>query len=58
MLGYYLFCTLFGAIALVTASRLFKLIALLVMAAVSGVGFLVLSRRTSVDAPPVEGRET
>ena len=50
VLGYYLFCTLFGAIALVTASRLFKLIALLVMAAVSGVGFLVLSRRTSVDA--------
>jgi len=58
VLGYYLFCTLFGAIALVTASRLFKLIALLVMAAVSGAGFLVLSRRTSVDAPPVEGRET
>lgn len=58
VLGYYLFCTLFGAIALVTASRLFKLIALLVMAAVIGAGFLVLSRRTSVDAPPVEGRET
>jgi len=48
---------LFGAIALVTASRLFKLIALLVMAAVIGAGFLVLSRRTSVDAPPGEDLE-
>lgn len=47
VVGYYVFCALFGAIALVTASRLFKLIALLVMAAVIGVGFIVLSRYTS-----------
>ena len=52
VIGYYLFCTLFGAIALVTASRLFKLIALLVMAGVVGVGFLVLSRRTRLDSTP------
>lgn len=59
VLGYYVFCALFGGIALVTASRLFKLLALLVMAGVIGVGFLVLSRRTPlvdssapVDDPP------
>ena len=57
VLGYYLFCTLFGAIALVTASRLFKLIALLVMAGVIGAGFLVLSRRTPLDHTPGEERE-
>ncbi|MCL4237836.1 MAG: undecaprenyl/decaprenyl-phosphate alpha-N-acetylglucosaminyl 1-phosphate transferase [Anaerolineae bacterium] len=50
VLGYYVFCALFGGIALVTASRLFKLIALMVMAAVLGGGFVVLSRRT----PPRE----
>lgn len=44
VLGYYLFCTVFGAVALVTASRLYKLIALLVMAVVLVVGFFVLSR--------------
>jgi hypothetical protein len=42
---YYVFCTLFGAIALVTTSRLYKLIALLVMAAVIAVGFAALSYR-------------
>ncbi len=59
VLGYYVFCALFGGIALVTASRLFKLLALLVMGAVIGAGFLVLSRRTPLergrtppDAPP------
>jgi UDP-GlcNAc:undecaprenyl-phosphate GlcNAc-1-phosphate transferase len=46
VLGYYVFCALFGAIALVTASRLYKLIALLVMGTVIAVGFLALSRRT------------
>jgi len=49
VLGYYAFCTLFGAVALVTASRLYKLIALLVMGAVIVGGFLVLSRRTSAE---------
>lgn len=51
VLGYYLFCALFGGIALVTASRLFKLIALLVMSGVVAVGFGILGRRTQVLAP-------
>lgn len=50
VLGYYIFCALFGGIALVTASRLFKLIALIMMAAVIGGGFVALSRRT----PPAQ----
>ncbi len=54
VLGYYAFCALFGAIALVTASRLYKLIALLVMVGVIAVGFAVLSLRTSGDAYPEE----
>jgi UDP-GlcNAc:undecaprenyl-phosphate GlcNAc-1-phosphate transferase len=45
VLGYYGFCAVFGTIALVTASRLYKLIALVVMAGVIAVGFAVLSRR-------------
>jgi UDP-GlcNAc:undecaprenyl-phosphate GlcNAc-1-phosphate transferase len=49
VVGYYVFCALFGAIALVTASRLFKLIALLVMAAVILVGFFVLVRRARLE---------
>jgi len=35
VVGYYVFCALFGAIALVTASRLYKLIALVVMVSVT-----------------------
>jgi UDP-GlcNAc:undecaprenyl-phosphate GlcNAc-1-phosphate transferase len=54
VIGYYIFCAIFGGIALVTASRLFKLIALLVMAAVIAVGFAVLSRRTPLETPPTE----
>jgi UDP-GlcNAc:undecaprenyl-phosphate GlcNAc-1-phosphate transferase len=56
VVGYYVFCALFGAIALVTASRLYKLLALLVMAAVIVIGFAVLSWRTRLEnaAEPVE----
>jgi UDP-GlcNAc:undecaprenyl-phosphate GlcNAc-1-phosphate transferase len=46
VVGYYVFCALFGAVALVTASRLYKLIALLVMAAVLVIGFALLSWQT------------
>jgi UDP-GlcNAc:undecaprenyl-phosphate GlcNAc-1-phosphate transferase len=49
VVGYYVFCTLFGAIALVTASRLYKLVALLVMAGVVAAGFAVLGWRTRLD---------
>ncbi|NLX09726.1 MAG: undecaprenyl/decaprenyl-phosphate alpha-N-acetylglucosaminyl 1-phosphate transferase [Chloroflexi bacterium] len=56
--GYYVFCSIFGAIALVTASRLYKLIALVVMAAVIAAGFAVLGRHTRIkpqaDAPDPE----
>lgn len=51
VIGYYVFCTLFGAIALMTASRVFKLIALMVLVLVVIGGFALLSRVTSVDDP-------
>jgi UDP-GlcNAc:undecaprenyl-phosphate GlcNAc-1-phosphate transferase len=47
VVGYYIFCALFGAIALVTASRLFKLIALVVMVAVIVAGFAIVSQRAA-----------
>lgn len=50
VLGYYGFCTLFGAIALVTASRLYKLLALVMMGMVIAIGFVIVARRT----PPEE----
>ena len=54
VLGYYLFCALFGTIALVTASRAYKLIALLVLGAVVVAGFVFLGRRTSPNAPSAD----
>ncbi len=48
VLIYYAFCAIFGGIALVVASRLFKLIALMVMGAVVGSGFLLLSRKSKL----------
>lgn len=50
VIGYYVFCALFGVIALVTASRLFKLIALGVMVIVIAAGFAILSWRTPLDS--------
>ncbi len=44
VLGYYLFCALFGVLALATTSRLFKFIVMLVMAALGMVGFAALAR--------------
>ncbi len=49
VLGYYLFCAIFGGLALAIPSRLYKLIALLAMGFLSLVGFIWLSRRS----PPV-----
>ncbi len=57
VLAYYLFCALFGGIALVTASRAFKLIALLVMGSVVALGFAVLSRRTPLHDPSSDSGE-
>ena len=46
VLGYYFFCTCFGAIALITASRLFKFIAILVMVGILIGTFAVVSLRS------------
>lgn len=42
--GYYLFCAAFGALALVTSSRQFKLLALAVMVALIFIGFALVAR--------------
>lgn len=55
VIGYYVFCALFGGIALMTASRVFKLIALIVMAGIVVLGVFLVSRRaprTPGAAPP------
>lgn len=44
VLGYYLFCALFGVLTLVTSSQMFKLIALSAMGLIIIVGFLLLGR--------------
>lgn len=45
VLGYYLFCAVFGGLALAIPSRLYKLIAILIMAVLSLAGFAWLARR-------------
>ncbi len=45
VIGYYLFCAVFGGLALLIPSRLYKLIALIAMALIAVVGFIWLSRR-------------
>lgn len=45
VLGYWTFCSLFGALSLLTESRLSKLIAFLVMIAVVGGVLVILSRK-------------
>ena len=45
VVAYYLFSAIFGGLALLITPRLYKLIALLVMAAITAVGFLLVSRR-------------
>lgn len=44
VLGYYLFCAAFGLLALMTTSRQFKLIALLVLIALAFIGFAIVAR--------------
>ncbi|NDJ52922.1 MAG: undecaprenyl/decaprenyl-phosphate alpha-N-acetylglucosaminyl 1-phosphate transferase [Chloroflexi bacterium] len=53
--GYYVFCASFGALALLIPSRLYKLIALGVMALIALIGFLWLARQTP--QPYEEGDE-
>jgi UDP-GlcNAc:undecaprenyl-phosphate GlcNAc-1-phosphate transferase len=47
VIGYYVFCSLFGAIALITASRLFKLIALIIMGLLLAGTFIFISYHQS-----------
>ncbi len=42
--GYYLFCAAFGLLALVTTSRLFKLVTLLTMVSLVVIGFALVAR--------------
>ena len=53
VIGYYGFCAVFGALALLIPSRLFKLIAILVMGGLSLAGFIWLTRQRpeSTDTP-------
>jgi UDP-GlcNAc:undecaprenyl-phosphate GlcNAc-1-phosphate transferase len=50
VLSYYLFCAAFGGLALAIPSRLYKLVALLVMGFLSLIGFIWLARHSG----PVE----
>lgn len=43
VLGYYFFCTMFGLIALVTTSRLYKLISLVVMGIILFAAFVIVN---------------
>jgi UDP-GlcNAc:undecaprenyl-phosphate GlcNAc-1-phosphate transferase len=52
VLGYYVFCALFGLLALFIPSRLYKLIAILVIIGIGIAGFRWLSRRPASDTPP------
>jgi UDP-GlcNAc:undecaprenyl-phosphate GlcNAc-1-phosphate transferase len=55
VVGYYGFCALFGALALLIPSRLFKLIAILVMGGLSLIGFIWLTRQGQATDTPVPG---
>nr|MBN1228482.1 undecaprenyl/decaprenyl-phosphate alpha-N-acetylglucosaminyl 1-phosphate transferase [Anaerolineae bacterium] len=46
VIGYYLFCSVFGGLTLLIPSRLYKLVAIGVMALISLSGFIWLSRRS------------
>ncbi|MCS6871056.1 MAG: MraY family glycosyltransferase [Anaerolineae bacterium] len=48
---YYAFCATFGALALLTTSRQFKLIALLVMISIACIGFMLVARYSRLKAP-------
>lgn len=47
--GYYVFCAAFGVLALLIPSRLYKLIALVVMGLIALAGFIWLARREDGD---------
>lgn len=47
VLGYYAFCAMFGVLTLVISSRLFKFVALVVMAVLATLGYVLLVRRAN-----------
>lgn len=51
VIAYYLFCAFFGILTLVTASQLFKFIALAVMFLLVALGFLILMRLKPLESP-------
>ncbi len=51
VIGYYIFCTLFGVLTLITGSQLFKFVALGVMALIVVAGFLLLNRYGRASSP-------
>jgi UDP-GlcNAc:undecaprenyl-phosphate/decaprenyl-phosphate GlcNAc-1-phosphate transferase len=50
VLTYYLFCTLFGVLTLITTSQLFKFVALGTMLLLIGAGFALLARQSSTSS--------
>lgn len=51
VIGYYIFCALFGVLTLITGSQLFKFVALGVMALIVVIGFLLLNRYGRASSP-------
>jgi UDP-GlcNAc:undecaprenyl-phosphate/decaprenyl-phosphate GlcNAc-1-phosphate transferase len=50
---YYLFCAAFGVLALITTSRLYKLIALIAMIVLVMIGFMLVTRLAKKNEEPV-----
>jgi UDP-GlcNAc:undecaprenyl-phosphate GlcNAc-1-phosphate transferase len=50
VIAYYAFCTAFGVLAMVTTSRQFKLIGLLVLVGLAVLGFALVARRSRLPA--------
>ena len=44
VIGYYVFCLAFGLLALITTSRFYKLVALVVMIILTLIGFALVAR--------------
>ncbi|MGF1506617.1 MAG: hypothetical protein ACFB51_16010 [Anaerolineae bacterium] len=49
VLGYYLFCAVFGGLSLIIPSQIYKFVALVVMAAISAGGFAWTTLRAPTD---------
>ncbi len=58
VLGYYVFCAFFGALALITTSQAFKVVAMIVMSALVVTGFAVVNRIAPRQAEPADQGES